>query len=78
MKAFDTMDHSILLGILTKYGICGITLKSFKSYLSEHYQYVSLDTFFSSLKKIEIGVLQGSTLGPIHFKLYINDLPNIT
>ena len=50
-KAFDTMDHSILLGILGKYGIRGIALKWFNSYLSEGYQYVSLDTSLSSLKK---------------------------
>ena len=47
-KAFDTMDHSILLGKLSKYGICGVTLKWFKSYLSEFSQYVSLDTSLSS------------------------------
>ena len=45
------MDHSIVLGKLSKYGIRGITLKWFKSYLSERYQYMSLDTSFSSLKE---------------------------
>ena len=51
-KAFETIDHSILLGTLSKYGIRGVTSKWFKSYLSERYWYVSLDTSLSSLKNI--------------------------
>ena len=57
-KEFDTMDHSILLGKLSKYGIRSITLKWYKSYLSERYQYVSLDTSSSSSKKLNVDFLK--------------------
>ena len=75
-KAFDTIDHKILLNKLYMYGIRGITHNWFKNYLSERYQCVSINNCSSSLQKIKSGVPQCSILGPILFLLYNNDLPN--
>jgi hypothetical protein len=66
-KAFDTVNHEILLSKLYRYGIQGIPLLCFRDYLTNRYQYVKFDNVESE---------QRSTLGPLLFILYINDMPN--
>ena len=69
-KAFDTVDHQILLAKLSHYGICGVSNDWFKSDLSNHDQYVSINGYESGLAAINCGVPQGSVLGPLLFLLY--------
>ncbi len=75
-KAFDTVNHQILLSKLYKYGIRGIQLAWFSDYLTNRFQYVKIGNVESDLLKITCGIPQGSTLGPLLFILYVNDMPN--
>ena len=70
-KTFDTVNHQILFQKLYRYGIHGVPLQWFKSYLESRIQYIEVKPF-----SIQCGVPQGSTFGPLLFLIYINEVPN--
>ena len=73
-KAFDTIDHNILLHKLQYYGVTHNSLLWFKSYLTNRNQYVQFNDTSSSMLNIHTGVPQGSILGPLLFIIYVNDI----
>ena len=73
-KAFDTVDHKILLKKLELYGVKGNVLNWFKSYLSNRKQYIEIEGQKTDCLNITCGVPQGSILGPLLFLIYLNDL----
>ena len=70
-KAFDTIDHLILIDKLKYYGINGTNLNLFSSYLNNHKQYTEIDHIKSNMLPITTGMPQGSILGPLLFIIYI-------
>lgn len=75
-KAFDTVNHSLLIQKLHTYGVTGNALQWFTSYLSGRTQSVNINSTLSDFKEIDIGIPQGSILGPLLFIVYVNSLPD--
>ena len=76
-KAFDTVDHNILLRKLYCYGVNGNALQLLKSYLTDRTQRCYVNGVLSTEQYVSCGIPQGSILGPLLFIIYINDFPDV-
>ena len=77
-KAFDTINHNILIDKLEHYGVRGTANKWIMTYLNGRQQYVQIDNEHSGHKKVVHGIPQGLILGPRLFITYINDMCNVS
>ena len=73
-KAFDCLSHNLLIAKLHAYGLDHDSLKLIRSYLSNRHQRIKLNSVFSPWLQTIIGVPQGSTLGPLLFNIFLNNL----
>ena len=73
-KAFDTLDHELLIAKLSAYGFNNESLKLIRSYLTNRWQRTKINKSFSKWTELLQGVPQGSVLGPLLFNIYLNDL----
>ena len=73
-KAFDTVTHNVLMHKLYYYGICEPAFDLIVSYLSSRFQFVGVNNLNSNFRHVNIGVPQGSILGPRLFHVYVSDL----
>jgi hypothetical protein len=76
-KAFDLVDHSLLIDCMQDSGIRGIALDLFSNYLMNRFQTVKIGSIFSSQKQVNTGIVQGSVLGPMMFNIFINNLAQL-
>ena len=74
-KAFDTVDHGMLIDALSSYGITDIEKQWFTSYLQDRSQCTAIEKSLSQPRNVQLGIQQGSILGPQLFSLYVNTLP---
>ena len=74
-KAYDTINHTILIKKLEKYGIRGSPLQLLASYLTDRQQYTIVNQYKSKSRNVICGIPQGSILGPLLINIYINDFP---
>ncbi len=77
-KAFDTLDHEILLEKLKYYGIIGVPHRLMECYITNRKQYVDIDDVQSEMLTVTTGVPQGSILGPLIFIIYLNDIAKVS